>query len=121
LGERARVRVQLPFIAGDDSLPEPDLAVVPPGEYDDQHPAKAFMIVEVADSSLEDDRGWKAALYAESGVPEYWVVNLVDGLVEVHTEIVRGAFSRAVPYRKGESIRPLAFPDVGIDVAEFLR
>jgi Uma2 family endonuclease len=121
LAGRARVRIQLPFVAGDDSLPEPDVAVVTPDEHDEEHPRKAFLIIEVADSSLDDDRGWKPSLYAESGVPEYWVVNLVDGLVEVHTEIVRGAYSRVTPYQKGGTIRPLAFADVEIAVADFLR
>jgi Uma2 family endonuclease len=121
LARRARVRVQLPFVAADDSVPEPDIAVVEPRDYDDAHPEKAFLVIEVADSSLAVDRGDRAALYAESAIPEYWIVNLVDDLVEVHTDVVRGAYSRVTPYRKGESIRPLAFPDVEIPVAAVLR
>lgn len=121
LGARARIRIQLPFAAGEDSLPEPDVAVVSPDDHDDEHPNEASLIVEVADSSLEDDRGWKAALYAESAVPEYWVVNLVDGIVEVHTDIVRGAYSRVTPFRKQDVLRPLLFAGVEIAISEFLR
>jgi hypothetical protein len=53
---RANVRVRLPFAAGDDSLPEPDLALVAPDRNNDAHPDQAFLIVEVADSSLKLDR-----------------------------------------------------------------
>ena len=84
------------------------------------HPSTAHLIVEiveVADSSLDDDRHEKAALYAEAGVREYWVVNIPDRLVEVHTEPARGGYLRVIPFRAGEMIALLAFPDVQIAVA----
>lgn len=117
---RASVRIQLPFAASDQSLPEPDVALVPRGEYRDDHPTKALLVMEVADSSLDYDRTTKAKLYAESGVPEYWVVNLVDGIVEVHTEIVRGVYTRIVPYKRGERVVPKDFPDVALAVDDVL-
>ena len=117
---RASVRVQLPFVASDRSLPEPDVAVVPEAPYRDAHPKDAFLVVEVADSSLDYDRTTKAKLYAESGVPEYWVVNLVDGLVEVHSEIVRGVYTKVVPAKRGDRISLLAFPDVSLAVDDVL-
>ncbi len=116
---RASVRVQLPFAAGDDSEPEPDLAVVPPGAYRDHHPTQALLVVEVAESSLAEDRA-KAAIYAQSGVPEYWIVDTVHGLIEVHTDIVAGAYSRVTPYRRGGVISLVSFPDVTVDVTELL-
>src|SRR5580704_11900392 len=79
LGDRAEVRVQAPFGASDVSEPEPDLAVVPPGSYLDEHPSRAHLLIEVADSSLQDDRRIKGPLYAAAGVPEYWIVDLVRG------------------------------------------
>ncbi len=117
---RATVRIQAPFAASDGSEPEPDLALVPLGEYDDAHPTLAHLLVEVAQSSLEIDRTTKAQLYAECGVPEYWIVNLVDGLVEVHTEAARGAYARVTPFRRGESVTLREFPDVGIAVDDVL-
>ena len=83
LGDRADVRVQLPFAAGDDSEPEPDIAVVPVGDYDAEHPSSAYLIIEVADSSLNDDRFIKRPVYATAGVPEYWILNIVDRCIEV--------------------------------------
>jgi len=120
LAGRAVVRIQSSFAASDGSEPEPDVAVVPRGNYRREHPASAHWLVEVADSSLSTDRVVKAALYAECGVSEYWVVNVRDGLVEVYTEIVAGAYTRIVPYRSGETIRPLAFPDLEILVCDVL-
>jgi Uma2 family endonuclease len=118
---RAEVRIQSSFAALDSSQPEPDVAVVPAGDYDRAHPDEAWLIIEVAHSSLETDRSVKAKLYAECGVPEYWIVNLVDGLVEVHTEIVRGAYTRVVPHRKGETIRLTRLPDLEVRVDQILR
>jgi Uma2 family endonuclease len=117
---RATVRIQSSFAASDGSEPEPDVAIVPLGEYRDEHPSSASLIIEVADSSLTVDRGVKAQLYAESGVAEYWVVNVRDGIVEVHSEIVAGAYTRVEPFRRGDELRPAAFADVLIAVKDVL-
>jgi Uma2 family endonuclease len=122
LSGRARVRVQSAFAASDGSEPEPDIAVVPPGDYHRAHPTEAWLVIEVADeTSLNKDRGIKAQLYAESGVPEYWIVNVLDRLVEVHTDIVGGAYTRITPHRVGDTVSPQRFPDVKIPVARVLR
>ena len=120
LAGRATVRIQSSFAASNGSEPEPDVAVVPRGDYSVGHPEVAHLIIEVADSSLPTDRGTKAKLYAECGVPEYWVVNVRDSLIEVFTEIVSGVFTRVVPYRRGDTIVPLSFPDLAIAVADVL-
>jgi Uma2 family endonuclease len=114
------VRIQSPFAAGDASEPEPDVAVVPSGRYLDAHPSAAWLIVEVADSSLKIDRELKAPLYAQSGVLEYWIVNLVDSIIEVHTTIVRGAYTRVMPYGRGQTITLQHFSDVAIAVDDFI-
>lgn len=121
LAGRARVRIQSAFAASDGSEPEPDVAVVPKGAHHQGHPTEAWLIIEVAESSLKKDRGLKAQLYAESGVPEYWVVNLPDRLIEVHSEIVGGAYARVTPYRPGDSVPLLQFPDVQVPVSDVLR
>jgi len=118
---RASVRSQSPFAASDLSEPEPDVAVVPRGDYFDDHPNQAHLLVEVSDSSLRYDRGSKAKLYAECGVPEYWIVNLVDRLVEVHSDIVRGEYRKVVPHGASETIAPQAFPDLAIALSKLLR
>jgi Uma2 family endonuclease len=86
---RAVVRPQSAFAASDSSEPEPDLAVVEPGRgLTDPHPREAFLIVEVADSSLLKDRGLKSSLYARAGVPEYWIVDLRSREIEVRGLLV---------------------------------
>src|SRR4029079_4427605 len=74
LGDRASVRAHSPFAAGEYSEPEPDIGVYPPRTYGQGHPDKALLIVEVAESSLRKDRGLKSEIYAQNGVPEYWIV-----------------------------------------------
>ena len=87
LGDGWYVRGQKAFTTA-DSEPEPDVAVVrgSPRDYAARHPgpADAALIVEVANSTLADDREIKGRLYARAGVQEYWIVNLVDRVVEVY-------------------------------------
>jgi Uma2 family endonuclease len=82
------VRAQLPLALGPDSEPEPDLAVVGGAirDYEQAHPSTAVLVVEVADATLAFDRTMKAGLYASVGIPEYWIVNLQDRVLECHRE-----------------------------------
>jgi Uma2 family endonuclease len=117
---RADVRVQLPFNVGDDSVPEPDFALVAPVIRRDAHPDEAFLIIEVADASLAYDRREKTGLYASAGLPEYWIVNLVDRVVEKYSEPSGGSYARLVTVRVGDAVAPLAFPDVSMTVDEIV-
>jgi Uma2 family endonuclease len=121
---RARVRVQSPLAASDDSEPEPDLIVVAPGPRPHGHPHTALLVVEVAETSLAKDRQIKAGIYATCGVPEYWVVNLPEDCVEVHTGIEtgsgHGAYSRHRRAGRGDTIALQAFPDITLSVDAFL-
>src|SRR2546422_3645093 len=93
VGARAVVRVQLPFIAGRYSVPAPDLAVVPGlrSDYVDTHPTTALLVVEIADTTLVQDRITKFSIYAAAGIPEYWLVNARDDRAEVFREPDRSA------------------------------
>jgi Uma2 family endonuclease len=121
LAGRAAVRPQSPFAAHELSEPEPDLAIVPPGDYEDDHPDRAYLIIEVAESSLSFDRGAKLRLYAASGVPEYWIVNLVDRLIEVYTEPTGAGYARVERFERGQSLRPKQFPDVELRVTDVMK
>jgi Uma2 family endonuclease len=78
-------RTQLPVALDDESEPEPDVAIVPgtPASYLAAHPERPILVLEVADSSLGFDRRSKGSLYARGGVQDYWIVNLVDRVLEV--------------------------------------
>ena len=95
LGPTATVRSQLPVILDDWSEPEPDMAVCRPDakRYFRSHPtaAELLLVIEVAETSLPYDRGDKAAAYARSGIPTYWIINLRERTVEVFTRPDRTA------------------------------
>jgi Uma2 family endonuclease len=73
-----------------DSEPEPDLALIR-GERRDYlvrnpDPKQAPLVIEVADSSLAQDRGWKKRIYARAEIPVHWIVNLIDRQIEIYTQ-----------------------------------
>lgn len=123
------VRTQAPVALDDESEPEPDIAVVPgrPVDYRHQHPARPVLVIEVADSSLAYDRHRKASLYARAGLQDYWIVNLVDRVVEVYRDPVPDAsapygwrYRSAATLAAPGIVRPLAFDDTAIAVADLL-
>lgn len=121
LAGRARVRAQTSFAASELSEPEADLCIVPQGDHHLAHPSAAHLIIEVADSSLRYDREEKAMLYAACAVPEYWVVNLRERVVEVYREPDAGGYRQLTTVPKGAGLQLLAFPDVELAVDDFLR
>ncbi|BBM70470.1 Uma2 family endonuclease [Rhodothermus marinus] len=120
--DRYDVRVQLPLALDPYSEPEPDVAVVEGtlDDYVEAHPSSAVLVVEVADASLQFDRTRKAALYARAGIPEYWIVNLLDGVLEVYRRPEGDAYQQRMVLRAQDRVRPLARPEVEIAVAELL-
>lgn len=121
LGGQHGVRPQLPFAADDWSEPEPDLAVVRKDPSLRDHPAEALLVVEIASSSLAIDRGLKRTIYAEVGIPEYWIVDVNGRTVEVHTRPDGGYYSRVQILRDGDVLRPTLLPGVAIGVAGLPR
>jgi Uma2 family endonuclease len=113
------VRSHSPFAASDYSEPEPDVGVYPRGSIDD-HPDRAFLIVEVADSSLSKDRRIKANIYAAAGVPEYWIVDLQNQRIEVLTEPYEDEYQQRAMLRPGDTLRPVKLPAVAFAVADIL-
>jgi Uma2 family endonuclease len=120
LPKTVRTRIQSPLALADDSEPEPDIAVVPAGDYDRAHPTQALLVVEVAESSLQKDRGVKAALYATAGIPEFWLVNLAEKLVEVHRTPRAGRYDVIVTVGREDALRPSALLNVEIAVSTIL-
>ena len=113
---RAVVRIQLPIVAARESEPEPDVAIVPLGDYRRAHPDQAHCVIEVANSSVSKDRNIKAPLYAASGFLEYWLVNVPEQVVEVFRAPGPDGYAQRARYAVGETIALEAFPDVRIEV-----
>ena len=125
-----RVRIQGPIsILETESEPEPDLIIfrVTGVDFALRHPSpnEVLLVMEVADSSLAQDRSHKATLYAQVGIPDYWIWNLVDNVLEVyrdpHTPSSGDAlYQTKLTYHRGESLAPLAFPDFEVEVDNIL-
>lgn len=124
VGSRALVSVHHPLALSPFSEPAPDLALLAPraSRYADRHPrpTEVLLLIEVAGSSYPYDRNVKLPLYAEAGIVEAWIVDLVRRAIEVFRDPARGTFRRAERVEPGGGISPLRLPDLELDVAELL-
>lgn len=124
VGDRATLSMQNP-IRLIDSEPEPDVALLTP--HDDDYasgkpgPSDLLLLIEIADSSLEDDRDVKGPLYAENGIADFWIVNLVDKYLEVRRQPrTDGTFAEVRSLGAGDVVDILALPGVSVPVADLL-
>ena len=117
-GARAHVREEKPLALGRFSLPEPDAAVVmiDPFHYTRSHPTTAFLVVEVADSSLPQDRLSKARIYAGAAIPEFWIVNLRDECIEIlrDPDPAHRLYRKKMTVGRGTHLALVAFPEVTV-------
>ena len=123
------IMVQAPVALDDESEPEPDVAVVHGSarDYRDAHPSLPLLAVEVSESSLALDRAHKASLYARAGVPDYWIVNIEAGVVEIYRQPISSQDARygwryadIQRAARGATIAPLAAPAASIRIADLL-
>ena len=128
-GSAWQIRTQAPLALDERSEPEPDVAVAQgtPRTYVRDHPARPVLVVEVAVTSLALDREHKGSLYARAGLEDYWILNLVDRVLEVYRQPISDA---AAPFgwRYGSrqtvdaesAVAPLARPTAAVRVADLL-
>ncbi|MGE5187288.1 MAG: Uma2 family endonuclease [Acidobacteriota bacterium] len=121
LGMSLEVRPQLPFAADDWSEPEPDVAVARRDHSIDEHPGAALLLIEVSQTSLRKDRGVKLQIYAQAGVPEYWIVDLTTMTVEVYSQPTAHGYANVARLGDGDVLRPTQLPGVELPVAELPR
>jgi Uma2 family endonuclease len=123
------VRIQDALALDDESEPEPDVVVVPGQrrDYRDAHPGTTALLVEIALSSLTFDRHHKGSLYARAGLADYWIVNLVDRVVEVRRAPAAdaaadfgAAYTEIEIARPGATLAPLAKPEARVAVSDLL-
>lgn len=105
-------------VASPISLPEPDVAVAPAGGWD-AHPGQARLVVEVSVTSRAVDLGRKAAIYAEAGIPEYWVLDIEGRRLVVHRDPVGGRYASVTKVTAADVVTAARLP-VTVAVAELL-
>lgn len=119
-GRSAAVRPALPLHASEDSMPEPDFALVKKMSAPGPHPQQALLLIEISQSSLRLDQKVKGPLYAEGGSPEYWIVNIAASQLEVYRAPLRGEWTEHFTLTAADTIRPVSFPDVEFPLRDFL-
>jgi Uma2 family endonuclease len=124
VGDLAIVRIQNP-IRLTDSEPEPDVALL--GPRDDFYasgtprPADTLLVIEVVDTTLDFDRAVKLPLYAENGLPEYWIVNLNDSCLEVYRQPrADGIYQDVQTLQRGQTTDLVSLPGCMVAVDQIL-
>lgn len=124
LKERATVRQMKPITLPNASEPEPDLAVVQRlgREYLAHHPypENIYWVAEYSKTSLEKDLEIKTKIYAEAGIPEYWVINLKLMALIVFRDPEAGEYGSRQTLKSG-SLYPVAFPELELNVSAILN
>jgi len=116
--DQVRVRIQSGLsLIEFDSRPEPDVLWVKADHLRDRHPTAddVLLLIEVSDSSLNDDRNRKLRLYATAGIREYWIVSVADERIYVHRTPTPDGFRETLTVKSGESISPLVEPAAVLD------
>jgi len=117
------VSVQNPVRLSDYNEPEPDLALADLRKFDGKRhprPDEVILLVEVSDSTVKYDRDKKLPLYAEAEIPEVWIINLPNELVEVHTKPSVGLYQFVKIFKRGETVKSEALPELNLPVDKIL-
>jgi Uma2 family endonuclease len=124
LGESVIVGVQDPVVLDRYSAPLPDVVLLRPKTdfYSEAHPESedVLLLVEVADSSLNWDRTVKAGLYAETGIAEYWLLDVRGDALIVHSDLRNGMYASISTRRRGETVIPKQLPAFEFRVDDIL-
>ena len=122
LPDEVIVRVQGPVALAEDTEPQPDFTVLRrrtvPYKAREAWADDALMVIEVADSSLAYDRSTKRRLYAEAGIPEYWVVDCTAETIEVHRGPGPDGYRDVSLVGGVATLRPQAFPGVELSTTD---
>ena len=119
---RGIVSVQNPVVLSNDTEPQPDLAIIHrrPVPYKEREAfaEDALLLIEVAETSLSYDRTTKLRLYAEAGIPEYWVVDCAAESIEIYRTPGAGGYREVSRITGAPTVTLQAFPDVALTTAE---
>lgn len=123
VSDEVLVSIQNPLRLSDSTEPEPDFVLADLTKFDGKRhprPEETFLVVEVSDSTLKYDRDTKLPLYAEAEIPEVWIVNLKNDIIEIHRRPSNGIYQIAQIYKKGETAESEILSDLKIEVDKVL-
>jgi Uma2 family endonuclease len=118
------VSVQNPLRISDYTEPEPDIVLADLTKFDGKRhprPEETLLVVEVSDTTLKYDRDTKLTLYAEAEIPEVWIVNLKNDIIEIHRKPSNGIYQIAQIFKKGEIAKSEILADLKIEVDKILK
>jgi Uma2 family endonuclease len=125
LPRELQCRTQQPIVINDQSEPEPDVAIVRrrDAEYSSHHPGPTdvVLLIEVAQSSLSVDLGLKSQIYAEAGIFEYWVVDLINRKLITHRDPTPTGYRTVASCTAESTVAPVGAPECRIDLGRLLR
>lgn len=115
--------VQCAIRLTDDTEPEPDMVITREWDYARTNPTAAdvLLIIEVADSTIAEDRNEKVTRYARAGIPEVWLVDLTTDTIARYTDLRDGRYQRMETARAGETLPSTVVPGFAIPIADILR
>ncbi|MBL8203790.1 MAG: Uma2 family endonuclease [Blastocatellia bacterium] len=122
LGRTIYLRAQNPIRLSNYTEPEPDITLAKRADYSTRHPVgdDVFLTIEVSDSTLEKDRTLKQKAYANANIPEFWIVNLPEDVVEVYRCPVGDVYQERKLVSRAESISPQLLPNLVLSGEELL-
>lgn len=123
LSDDILVSVQNPVRLSNYNEPEPDLALADLSKFDGKRhprPAEVILLVEVSDSTVKYDRDKKLPLYAEAEIPEVWIVNLPNDIIEIHSQPSVGLYQFVKIFKRGEIVESEALPELNLEVDKIL-
>lgn len=123
VSDKVLVRVQNPVRLTEYNEPEPDITLADLRKFDGRRhprPAEIILLIEVSDSTLKYDRDKKLPLYAEAEIPEVWIVNLANEIVEVHTKPSVELYQLVKIFKRGETIETETLPNLFLKVDDIL-
>ena len=125
LAGRGLVSVQNPVRLDDGSEPEPDVAVLKPRADDygsaTPRPEDVLLLAEVADPTLRDDRDVRTPLYAESGIPECWLVDIIGRVLEVYRQLMGGRYAESWRVGPDRTLEIAALPSMSLAASDVFR
>ena len=122
--DSVRVRIQNPLRLSEYDEPEPDIVLADLTKYDGRRhprPEEFLIVIEVSDKTLRYDRETKLPIYAKAAIPEVWIVNLPNNVIEVHQQPALGIYQLAKIFKRGETVGSSVLPDLKLEVDAILK